>query len=45
MNSVKISDDGMRCLSGALDGVVKLWDLNTALCIRTFKGHSYEIEW
>jgi WD40 repeat protein len=38
--SVAFSHDGMRALSGASNGRVKLWDAATGRLIRTFTGHT-----
>ena len=31
--------DGLRAISGDTTGAIKVWDLNTAACIRTFHGY------
>ena len=33
------TDDGLRAISGDTTGAIKVWDLNTTACIRTFPGH------
>jgi WD40 repeat protein len=35
--SVSISKDSRWCLSGSVDGAIRLWDLKTSRCTRTFK--------
>ncbi|WOO86153.1 putative E3 ubiquitin ligase complex SCF subunit sconB [Vanrija pseudolonga] len=37
-------DAGTMLFSGSDDGTVKLWDLNTQTCIRTFNGHKGQIQ-
>ena len=39
INSVSLSADGSRCASAGADGRIKLWDMVTGTCIRTFEGH------
>ena len=41
--SVAFSSDGRIALSGGLDHTLKLWDISTGKCIRTFEGHSGEV--
>jgi WD40 repeat protein/serine/threonine protein kinase len=40
VNSVAISPDGRRGLSGSTDNTTKLWDLDTGRCLQTFEGHA-----
>jgi WD40 repeat protein len=35
--------DGRKALSGSLDGTLRLWDLNTAECIRIFESHFRQV--
>merc|ERR1740117_2789813 len=37
--SVVLSSDGQFALSGSWDKTMRLWDLNTAVTVRTFQGH------
>ena len=38
--SYVFSPDGRRAITGASDQTIRLWDLETGLCLRTFHGHS-----
>jgi len=40
VNAVAISADGRRALSGADDGTVKLWNLETGACLQTLEMNS-----
>jgi len=40
VNSVCLSSDGRHALSGSDDRTVKLWDVATGRCLRTFEGHT-----
>ncbi len=35
-----LSPDGRFALSGSLDNTLKLWDVATGRCLRTFEGHT-----
>ena len=37
-------DPGTMLFSGSDDGTVKLWDLSTETCVRTFEGHIAQIQ-
>jgi WD40 repeat protein len=37
---VAVLADGQRALSAADDRTLKLWDIQTGACLRTFEGHS-----
>lgn len=37
-------DPGAMLFSGSDDGTIKLWDLATETCIRTFEGHKAQIQ-
>jgi WD40 repeat protein len=36
VKSVKLSPDGMICLSASTDGTLRVWDLNQRKCITVF---------
>jgi small GTP-binding protein len=40
INDYAFSPDGKRALSGSGDRSVRLWDLETGRCLRTFNGHT-----
>lgn len=37
--SCQVTDDGQLVVSGSTDRTVKVWDMNTGMCIRTLSGH------
>ena len=39
-NSVSVSPDGRRAVSGGLDSTLRVWDLETGRCLRTLEGHA-----
>ena len=39
VNSVSVSADGSRAVSGSEDGVVRVWDLETGACTAELEGH------
>jgi WD40 repeat protein/nucleoside phosphorylase len=39
VNCCAFSPDGLQVLSGAWDNTLKLWDANTATCLRTWQAH------
>ena len=41
--SAVLSSDGQYALSGSWDKTMRLWDLNTGSTIRTFKGHTKDV--
>src|SRR5262249_41046362 len=43
VNSVAISPDGMRVLSGSEDWTLRLWDLSTGQTLKVLQGHSAAI--
>jgi WD40 repeat protein len=40
VSSVCLSGDGRYALSGSLDKTLRLWELGTDRCLRTFEGHT-----
>ena len=40
VNSVAVSPDGKRAVSGSFDRTVRIWDLETGKCRVTLKGHA-----
>jgi WD40 repeat protein/serine/threonine protein kinase len=40
ITSVALTRDGRHALSGSYDTTLKLWDLRSATCLRTFRGHT-----
>jgi len=40
VNSVYLSPDGRRALSGSSDQTLRLWEVATGQCLRTFQGHT-----
>jgi len=43
--AVALDPTERHALSGSRDGTVRLWDLETAACLRVFKGHSNCVLW
>jgi WD40 repeat protein/serine/threonine protein kinase len=43
-STVSFAIDGRRLLSGHRDGSMKLWDVESASCVRVFEGHTNEIQ-
>jgi WD40 repeat protein len=43
VTTVCLSGDGSYALSGSADRTLKLWDLATGQCLRTFVGHHAEV--
>lgn len=41
VRAIAILRDGKRALSGSDDTTLKLWDLETGNCLRTFEGHTF----
>jgi WD40 repeat protein len=44
VNHMVVVPDGQRALSATGDRTLKLWDLTTGDCLRTFTGHSKRVE-
>ena len=44
MNSVFLSADGRYTLSGGCDETLKLWEISSGRCLRTFEGHTYSVK-
>ena len=43
VSSVSVTPDGWRAVSGGADNVLRVWDLESGLCLRTMEGHSGKI--
>jgi len=43
LSSVALSADGVLALSGSDDWTLRLWDLRSGECLRTFVGHKYTV--
>jgi hypothetical protein len=43
VNSVSLSGDGRFALSGSRDNTLKLWEVATGKCLRTFEGHTSSV--
>ncbi|RJP26021.1 MAG: tetratricopeptide repeat protein [Candidatus Abyssobacteria bacterium SURF_5] len=43
-SSVAISADGRFAITGSSDKTLQLWDINSGKCLRTFEGHTGEVE-
>jgi WD40 repeat protein len=43
VNSVAISSDNSKIVSGSYDKTIKVWDLNTGRLLKTLKGHSSRV--
>src|SRR5205823_5177943 len=39
VESVCLSADGSRALSGSRDGTMRLWDVESEVCVRIYEGH------
>ena len=40
VNSVCLSADGRYALSGSEDKTLRLWEVESGKCLRTFEGHT-----
>ena len=43
VSTLAITPDGCRAISGSYDATLRLWDLETASCVRVFTGHRQKI--
>ena len=43
VQDVVLSLDSQYCLSGSWDSTLRLWDLKTGTCSRTFTGHTKDV--
>jgi WD40 repeat protein/serine/threonine protein kinase len=43
VNSVSLSSDGRRALSGSSDKTLRLWELPSGRCVRVLEGHTDEV--
>ncbi|KAA6230459.1 protein kinase (plasmid) [Chlorobium phaeovibrioides] len=43
VDSVSLNIDGQYALSGCNDGTIRLWEMSTGKCLRTFEGHRYGV--
>jgi len=43
VESVSVTSDGRRVVSGSDDGAVRVWDLATGRCLQTLEGHTDEV--
>ena len=43
IKSVAITPDGKTIISGSADKTIKLWDINSRMCIKTLNGHTDSI--
>ena len=40
VHNILLTKDGKYLATGNLDKIPKLWNLQTGICFRTFKGHT-----
>ncbi len=43
VTAIDCSKDGQYLISGSSDNAIRLWDLETGICIQTIKGHTQNI--
>ena len=43
IQEIALSNDCAHCLTGAWDGLIKMWDLNEGKATRQFKGHTKDV--
>jgi WD40 repeat protein/formylglycine-generating enzyme required for sulfatase activity len=44
VNAVCLGSDGRRALSASSDGTLRLWELESGRCVRTFEGHTGAVQ-
>ena len=44
VESVSVTPDGRRAVSGSYDETLRVWDLESGACLRTLEGHSGEVQ-
>jgi WD40 repeat protein len=45
LTSVQFNNDGSQLATGAMDGCVKVWDVNNGTCLHTLEGPTESVEW
>jgi WD40 repeat protein len=43
VRAIALHPDGVRAITGAEDGTVRVWSIRSALCLRTLTGHAGEV--
>lgn len=44
VKSIQISPDGRFAVSGSNDKTVKVWELDTGICVGTLEGHQKQVD-
>ena len=44
MESVALSGDGKRVVSGSIDRTVRVWDVETGQCLKVMEGHRKDVK-